>query len=70
MDLASPADLFAGADDITKKREPGIEIIERTPQSLIIITAVHKFSASHDGPRKSDFLTAVPAKTERFLCGL
>ena len=27
--LASPA--FAGADDITKKREPGIEIIERTP---------------------------------------
>ena len=32
--LASPAD-FAGADDIittlAKEREPGIEIIERTP---------------------------------------
>ena len=34
--LASPAYFFAGADDITKKREPGIEIIERTPKSLII----------------------------------
>ena len=37
--MASPAD-FAGADDITtklaKERETGIEIIERTPQSLII----------------------------------
>ena len=29
--LASPADFFAGADDITKEREPGIEIIEHTP---------------------------------------
>ena len=29
--LASPADVFAGADDITKEREPGIEMIERTP---------------------------------------
>ena len=29
--LASPADYFAGADDITMEREPGIEIIERTP---------------------------------------
>ena len=26
--LASPADFFAGADDITKEREPGIEIIK------------------------------------------
>ena len=37
--LASPADV-AGADDIItnleKEREPGIEIIERTPLSLII----------------------------------
>ena len=37
--LASPAD-FAGADDIitnlAKERQPGIEIIERTPSSLII----------------------------------
>ena len=37
--LASPAD-FAGADDIitnlAKEREPGIEIIECTPLSLII----------------------------------
>ena len=37
--LASPAD-FAGADDIitnlAKERKPGIEIIERTPLSLII----------------------------------
>ena len=37
--LASPAD-FAGADDIitnlAKEREPGIEIIERTPLSVII----------------------------------
>ena len=37
--MASPAD-FAGADDIianlAKEREPGIEIIERTPLSLII----------------------------------
>ena len=36
--LASPAD-FAGADDIitnlAMEREPGIEIIERTPLSLI-----------------------------------
>ena len=29
--LESPADIFAGADDITKEREPGIEIIEHTP---------------------------------------
>ena len=29
--LASPADFFAGARDITKEREPGIEIIECTP---------------------------------------
>ena len=29
--LAYPADFFAGADDITKERETGIEIIERTP---------------------------------------
>ena len=40
--LASPAD-FAGADDIitnlTKEREPGIEIIERTPKSLIIASS-------------------------------
>ena len=39
--LESPADV-AGADDIitnlAKEREPGIEIIERTPQSLIIIS--------------------------------
>ena len=37
--LASPAD-FAGADDIitnlAKEREPGVEIIERTPLSSII----------------------------------
>ena len=37
--LASPADL-AGVDDIitnlAKEREPGIEIINRTPYSLII----------------------------------
>ena len=26
-----PADCFAGADDITKERGPGIRIIERTP---------------------------------------
>ena len=29
--LASPADFFAGADDITKEREPGIDIIKHTP---------------------------------------
>ena len=44
--LHFPAD-FAGADNITtnlaKKREPGIEIIERTPKSLII-TSIIKFS--------------------------
>ena len=37
--LASPAD-FAGVDDIAnlaKEREPGREIIERTPLSLIIL---------------------------------
>ena len=37
--LASPAD-FVGADDIitnlAKEKEPGIEIIKGTPQSLII----------------------------------
>ena len=37
--LTSPAD-FAGVDDIVtnlaKEREPGIEIIKRTPQSVII----------------------------------
>ena len=41
--LASPAD-FAGADDIitnlAKEREPGIEIIERTPLSLIVTSLV------------------------------
>ena len=39
MYLASPTN-FAGADDIIttleKEREPGIEIIKRTPYSLII----------------------------------
>ena len=44
--LASPADFFVGADDITKEREPGIEIIERTPLSLIITSNVSLFSAS------------------------
>ena len=29
--LESPADFLAGADDITKERDPGIEIIESTP---------------------------------------
>ena len=29
--LASLAYFFAGADEITKEREPGIEIIESTP---------------------------------------
>ena len=29
--MASPQIFFAGADDITKEREPGIEIIERPP---------------------------------------
>ena len=33
--LASPTD-FAGADDITKEREPGSEIIQRTPKALIV----------------------------------
>ena len=27
----------------------------------------HAFCASRDGPRKSGFLTAVPAKTENFF---
>ena len=47
--LASPAD-FAGADDIitnlAKERESGIEIIEHTPQSLVItsiFTSLYKF---------------------------
>ena len=39
MYVASPVD-FTGADDIitnlAKQREPGIQIIECTPQSLII----------------------------------
>ena len=43
--LASPAD-FAGADNIitnlAREREPGIEIIERTPKSLIITSATCK----------------------------
>ena len=30
----------------------------------------HTFCASRDGPRMSDFLSAVPAKTEIFLSGL
>ena len=34
--ISNPAYFSAGADDITKKREPGIAIIERTPKSLII----------------------------------
>ena len=43
MDLGTriwhpPQIYFAGADDITKEREPGIEIIERAPLSLIITT--------------------------------
>ena len=40
--LASPADFLEGADDITKEREPGIEIIERTPLSLIITSLCSK----------------------------
>ena len=40
--LASPADFFfAGADDITKERKPGIDVIERTPLSLIITRKLH-----------------------------
>ena len=31
MHLASLTDIFAGADDIKKEREPGIAIIKRTP---------------------------------------
>ena len=42
--LASPAD-FAGADDIitnlAKEREPGIEIIDRTPSSLVITSCIY-----------------------------
>ena len=42
--LASPA-AFAGADDIitnlAKEREPGIEIIDRTPSSLIITSCIY-----------------------------
>ena len=41
--LTSPAD-FAGVDDIitnlAKEREPGIEIIERIPQSLITTSCI------------------------------
>ena len=33
-------------------------------------TTAHTFCASRDGPRKSGFLTVVPANTEVFLCGL
>ena len=44
--LASPAD-FAGANDIItslgKEREPGIEINERTPYSLIITSNKNKY---------------------------
>ena len=36
VNLASPTDFFTGADDIPKMREQGIEIIGRTPYSLII----------------------------------
>ena len=39
--LASPAD-FAGDANLAKEREPGIEIIERTPKSLIITRFVTK----------------------------
>ena len=35
---------FAGADDIIKEREPGIEIIECTPLYLIITSILSKKS--------------------------
>ena len=47
--LASSADFFAGADDITKEREPGMEIIERTPQSLIITSSVPYYHCHQPG---------------------
>ena len=48
--LASPTDFFAGADDITKReREPGIEIIKRTPLSLI--TTSLSFTVTPDKSR-------------------
>ena len=37
--LAFPSD-FAGADGLAKEKEPGIEIIERTPYKSLIITLV------------------------------
>ena len=35
--------------------------------TLPTFSTAHTFCASRDGPRKSGFLTAVPAKTEIFL---
>ena len=34
------------------------------------VAPVHKFCAPRDGPRKSGFITVVPAKREIFLRGL
>ena len=35
--LASPADFFAGADDMIKEREPGIEISNALPNLLLLL---------------------------------
>ena len=35
-----------------------------------LFATAHTFCASRDGPRRSSFLTAVPAETEIFLRGL
>ena len=61
-----------------------MEAISRAPvcRSLILLSylyilrtvprfaTAHTFCTSRDGPRKSDFSSAVPAKTEIFLHGL
>ena len=45
-------------------------IFKDSHQANHLSATAHTFCASRDGPRKSGFFTAVPAKTERFLRGV
>ena len=41
-----------------------------TSRMVLTFATRHTFCTSRDGPRKSGFVTMVPAKTELFLCSL
>ena len=51
-----------------KEKENGSNTLKL--RTVSPFATAHTFCASRDHPRRSDFLTTVPAKTEIFLCGL